>query len=213
MKSEEQQQSGRDTGSGRTLIVNATIMYGAMAAVGAMVCHYRHDTLRTAFQFTADPVAMGKLFALALLGGGVLLVSNYLFEDLFPSYKNLKFALAKLMGGFSMAAAAYLALTSAVGEELLFRGALQTEIGILVTSVIFGLLHLGPGGQVSSWTVWTGLAGLLLGWMYQSTGSLWPPLISHFIVNLVGFLRLRTLYRAGLEAAPVTPVAEKPSNP
>jgi membrane protease YdiL (CAAX protease family) len=48
--------------------------------------------------------------------------------------------------------------------------------------------------------------------MYHATGNLWPPILSHFLVNLVGFLRLRTLHRAAqIAASPqVIPVRDEP---
>src|SRR5262245_27352476 len=33
---------------------------------------------------------------------------------------------------------------SAVGEELAFRGALQPAVGLLIASLLFGLVHMGP---------------------------------------------------------------------
>jgi hypothetical protein len=212
MNPENPQEMSLDKGSGRTLVINATIMYGAMAAIGAMVCYYRHGSLVRSLHMNAELIILFRLLAVACLGAGVLLVSNFLFEELFPSYRNLKWALARLMGGFSVPTAVYLALSSALGEELLFRGAIQAEVGIIITSVIFGMLHLGPGGQVSSWTVWTAMAGLLLGWMYQATGNLWAPILSHFIVNLVGFLRLRGLHRAAKLAMDRSPTPQVPEN-
>jgi membrane protease YdiL (CAAX protease family) len=35
----------------------------------------------------------------------------------------------------------------------------------------------------------------MLGWMFDSTGNLWPSLICHFLVNAVSMLTLRIQYR------------------
>jgi membrane protease YdiL (CAAX protease family) len=91
--------------------------------------------------------------------------------------------------------ALYLAVLTGFGEELLFRGAIQPFAGLLLTSALFGLLHMGQNGILSAWSVWAFLAGLLLGWMYDETASLWPPIIAHFCVNAVSILSLRRAYR------------------
>ena len=39
------------------------------------------------------------------------------------------------------------------------------------------------------------IAGLLLGWIYEDTGSLWPPIIAHFGVNCWSILTLRRAYK------------------
>lgn len=83
-----------------------------------------------------------------------------------------------------------IALMAAVGEELLFRGALQPLIGLLPMAALFGLLHLTSVAHV----ILASLLGLLLGWLYQWSGSLWPPMAAHFWVDLVtGLLLARSL--------------------
>ena len=47
---------------------------------------------------------------------------------------------------------AYAAL-SAVAEEMFFRGAVQPMLGILLTSAIFGALHVAPGRKFIPWPV------------------------------------------------------------
>ncbi len=86
---------------------------------------------------------------------------------------------------------------SGIGEELLFRGYLMkhTEMqygkrtAILLTSLTFGLMHLGNGGFTSIidilWTVfYTGLLGAIFAMLTYSTGSLLYPMIVHAVCNL-----------------------------
>jgi membrane protease YdiL (CAAX protease family) len=82
------------------------------------------------------------------------------------------------------------ALMAAVSEELLFRGALQPLISLLPMAAIFGLLHFTSIAHV----ILAGLLGLLLGWLYQWSGSLWPSMAAHFWVDLAtGLLLARSL--------------------
>ena len=72
-------------------------------------------------------------------------------------------------------------------EELLFRGAIQGHLmrkwkmpylGIIVSSLIFGVVHGNPAQIPFAFVV-----GMALGWMYYLTGSLIPGMLMHFINN------------------------------
>jgi hypothetical protein len=78
---------------------------------------------------------------------------------------------------------------AAVGEELVFRGAIYritderfgTAAALLVSSVLFGLLHAANSGATPVSTVAIALeAGALLGMAYSSSRSLWLPMGLHF---------------------------------
>ena len=60
-----------------------------------------------------------------------------------------------------------LAGASSVGEEMFFRGALLPAIGLVGSSAIFALLHIGPKARHLPWTVSSFGAGLLFGAMFQ----------------------------------------------
>jgi membrane protease YdiL (CAAX protease family) len=78
-----------------------------------------------------------------------------------------------------------LAIASAIGEELLFRGALQPWIGVWPQAVIFALLHVGPGLRFLPWTVSAFLVGIAFGYLFQFTGDLGGPIAAHFTINFV----------------------------
>jgi membrane protease YdiL (CAAX protease family) len=81
-----------------------------------------------------------------------------------------------------------LAAASSVGEEMFFRGALLPSIGLLGSSAIFALLHIGPRARYLPWTASSFVAGLLFGAIFMWTGDLTGPVVAHFLVN---FLNLR----------------------
>lgn len=76
--------------------------------------------------------------------------------------------------------AALLCVVAAVAEEFLFRGALQPDIGIWATAVLFGLLHAYGKLYVAV----AMLAGVGLGFLYQTTGSLAAAVAAHASYNL-----------------------------
>ena len=77
-------------------------------------------------------------------------------------------------------------LLAAVPEEILFRGALQPELGLLFAALIFGGLH----ALTRLYFVYATLAGLLLGALFLLSGTLWMPIGAHFAIDFVMFLLL-----------------------
>ena len=80
-----------------------------------------------------------------------------------------------------------IALIPAIGEEFLFRGALQkilTEwtknkhLGIWISAILFSAMHLQFYGFIPRM-----LLGALFGYALLWTGSLWIPIIGHFVNN------------------------------
>jgi membrane protease YdiL (CAAX protease family) len=81
-----------------------------------------------------------------------------------------------------------LAVASSVGEEMFFRGAMLPAIGVVGSSAIFALLHIGPKARHLPWTLSSFVIGLLFGAIFNWTGDLTGPVLAHFLVN---FLNLR----------------------
>lgn len=83
-----------------------------------------------------------------------------------------------------------LALVPAFCEEFLFRGLIcgrllpyGKTVAIVGSAVLFGLMH-GNLGQL----FYTTMAGIMLGWCYAETRSIWPGVLAHMLNNLTGFL-------------------------
>ena len=79
------------------------------------------------------------------------------------------------------------AILPAFGEELVFRGLIQTElqrairnphIAIWLTSILFSAIHLQFLGFVPR-----ALIGAFLGYLYYWSGNLWIPILAHFFNN------------------------------
>lgn len=84
---------------------------------------------------------------------------------------------------------------TAVAEELLYRGMLYrwfrerlpVWLAILVSSVVFGLLHgslISPGGWLGAGMAF-GLTmfGVIAAFLFEASGSLWPSILVHFVNN------------------------------
>jgi membrane protease YdiL (CAAX protease family) len=70
---------------------------------------------------------------------------------------------------------------SPINEELFFRGLLVPRIGIILSTLVFALGHLGYG----SWTELAGVLvyGLAAAYLYKKRGSLYSTVLAHVLVN------------------------------
>lgn len=176
------------------LVKNSGIFYAAMSAIGLGLMYFYHRTLPAAVALPASTNEGMRWLTVGIVAAGLLLILSYFFEDWFPSFRDLKSAIVELIGPLPIPAGIYLAIISSISEEILFRGAIQPFAGLWFTALLFGLLHMGPA-PLSSWSLWAMLAGLLLGWIFDATSSLWPAILAHFLVNLVSILNLRQAWR------------------
>ena len=95
-----------------------------------------------------------------------------------------------LMEGSSLALSILIfGLLAAVSEEVLFRSVIQkalvslfknAHIGILVTAIIFSAFHMDFFGFFPRF-----IYGLLLGYMFWLSGSIWSTILMHFVNNSV----------------------------
>jgi membrane protease YdiL (CAAX protease family) len=84
-----------------------------------------------------------------------------------------------------------IAVASALGEELLFRGLLVPLIGVVLSSIVFGALHQIRGQARWWWMGWATAMGLLFAVVFRATGSLLGPIAAHAAINAANLRYLR----------------------
>ncbi|HMF40442.1 MAG TPA: type II CAAX endopeptidase family protein [Polyangia bacterium] len=106
-------------------------------------------------------------------------------------------------GAVAQAYLLFIIVWAALGEELFYRGYLQARLrrhfgataAITVAAVLFAVRHYvqvllaWPHIFWGSATIWVGgafMVGLALGWLYERSGSLLPPIAAHYLFNLLG---------------------------
>lgn len=83
-------------------------------------------------------------------------------------------------------------------EELLFRGSVQPELGMIPAAIIFGALH----AATPAYFIYATVAGALLGGLTAWRGGLWSAIAAHTLIDVVMFLLLiRTWQRSQREDA------------
>jgi uncharacterized protein len=102
-----------------------------------------------------------------------------------------------------------MALIPAIAEELLFRGVLQQLIAritgrkvaaVWITAFLFSAIHLQFYGFLPRF-----LLGLIMGYLYLWSGSIWLPIAAHF-ANNAGAVVAGYLFAAGYSDIPFNQV-------
>lgn len=179
---------------GPRLLGFAALFYGALVliagAIGALSGRNVFDP--------GGPLAYALTLGVATSAATVTL--GVVAYRAFPVPRKLAEEIAPLFDGARRRDLVLLAALSGLGEEALFRGALQPEIGIVAASLLFGVLHIGPDRRYLVWTAWAVGAGFLFGALYEWTGGILAPALAHALHNAVTLLLWRRL-RTGRRAA------------
>ena len=83
-----------------------------------------------------------------------------------------------------------------VGEEILFRGAVQAQFGWPIATVAFGLCHLGFSRRGWVLGAWAAIAGGVLAGLAIATGGLAAPIVAHAGYDLAALLWIRRQARS-----------------
>jgi membrane protease YdiL (CAAX protease family) len=136
---------------------------------------------------TAIGVAVACVFALA----NYLLLTraprNWLVNGVRAVYDEV---LVPLFARLSIPSIIALGAAAGVGEEWFFRGVLQPLFGLAVSSVVFGLAHIG-GKQMLAFGVWATAMGLALGALASMTGGLIAPMVAHGLYDIMALQFIR----------------------
>ena len=107
--------------------------------------------------------------------------------------------LRPLLGHLGPVQILVLSVAAGVGEELLFRGVVQPEWGLIPASVLFGIVHIG-GADMVAFGVWAGGIGALLGWLAVATGGLLAPITAHAVYDALALAYIVWIPAAAVES-------------
>ena len=77
----------------------------------------------------------------------------------------------------------FTAIIAPINEEILFRGFLVPRIGIIASALIFAAGHISYNSTFGIEVIAAFVFGLLAGYVYRKTGSLYPSIIAHILLN------------------------------
>jgi uncharacterized protein len=131
---------------------------------------------------------------------------EWLIGEMFPSASVMQFAMVATLAG--------------VGEELLFRGVLQSKIGdwttpltgLMITSLLFGLAH----ALSKLYFVIAVAVSVFLGWLAWKYDDLIAPIIAHGVYDFLAltYLSKRITWRSDEREDPnsSTPIEHPPTH-
>ena len=181
----------------RTALVFYSVVAAASAAALAWRGHARvllPDPASTAARFgLAGEVALDLAIGI-LLGLAIAAASETPARS--AAMRFLSERLREVLLGLRPGQALLLALSSGIGEELLFRGIMFSELEprlgtgwtLAATSLLFAAAHTGRDRRFLVWTALSLVVGLLLGALRIATGSLLAPIALHVTVNAVNLV-------------------------
>ncbi len=162
-------------------------VYAPMGAAGFAWAQLSHGSALSSPRpgwLSSNPViALSAGLLIALLVAAVTVWSTRLLVARTEWARTLHRELRATLVGSSAGQLALLAGLSALAEELLFRAALQPAVGLVASSLIFGLVHVSPRGTGFAWTLWALLMGLIFGVLFEASGSLIVPIAAHALIN------------------------------
>ena len=169
------------------LALQATVLYGVFVFIAVTWLWLREREHIVAELAVGEHGPLTSLAVGAVVGFGIsgllVLGARYL-----PPFAALEDRLKDLVGELSEPEIVVIAMASAIGEEMLFRGALQDQFGLYVMALVFGLLHSGPGLML--WSLLAAGLGLGFGWMVELGYGLLSVTVAHALINFLSLRRM-----------------------
>lgn len=165
----------------------AIIFYGFLTIAGCIWLYFTSNKDVINYFNLKNTVA---IFGLGIGCGIAIVLISILAVNLFGWARKLKEEFGLMIGGQKKWQIPILAIISGIGEEVFFRGAVQYHLGLLPTSIIFGLVHFPINRRFIAWPIFAILIGLLLGWQYIYTKSLVTPIITHSLINFFNLWKI-----------------------
>lgn len=177
-------------------IVTATAMSGVFAATGFVFSVMRYSTPLGSLGFVATKGFRPYVYGIGmwLIGLTVLIFWSQILiwlnaDSLLPP-DTAQQAIEEA-GGNILITVLLVGIGGPIAEEIFFRGFVLTGLlkrfgvgrALLISSLLFGLFHIDPGAIVPTFAL-----GLILGWVYLKTGSIWPAMFVHGLHNTFAVL-------------------------
>ncbi len=172
----------------------AMLFESGLGFAGLLVAWWANVSLQPRLQVTAPALVRGLVACLPML---ILLVavSNSRWLPLVQLRRQVKTLVREIFSGSSWLEIAMICFAAGLGEELLFRGALQPwvarlsnpTVAIVVVGLLFGLAH---SLSVTYFVVAT-LIGCYFGWLMEAYDDLVAPIVAHAVYDFVAIAFIR----------------------
>lgn len=188
------------------------VAYSLLASNGSMLEYVL--TVATSFSFSAAAIAYLRFFdrsrkgiaqrlglGLAKLrpmniGLGLLLFGIVIALEILISViggitnVSIQTNVNALLAGAPIWFLVFTVLVAPINEEILFRGLMVPRIGIVASAVLFALPHITYDSTFAVEVIAALVFGILAGYIYKKTGSLYASITAHMLVNALPVLAL-----------------------
>jgi len=168
-----------------TLLRKASLFYAAMGIIAVIWILFSDIEVHI---FGTKGLLLSYLMAFLVFALSMIL-SLYA-----PWAEELEKIFAELLTPLSLPTILGLSLLSGVSEELLFRGAIQNQFGLIIASILFGLVHFPINKKMVPWTLMAVVMGFVLGLLYLYSGNLLAPISLHFLINFLNIWAINQKY-------------------
>ncbi|MFB6356983.1 MAG: lysostaphin resistance A-like protein [bacterium] len=174
------------------LTMTILILEGIVGLIGLGGIYGSELDWEVLFSFEPFSIGVGLITGILMFLTHVILIfpggeKNPLYRLIYRPFAE---ALLDKFKWFSLEDIVFVSVMSGLAEEILFRGWIQTELGIIVASVLFGLIHIW-GEKGIPYGIYAIVMGFAFGGIYEYTGTLWAPIIAHVINNVFGLLSIK----------------------
>ena len=173
----------------KRLILIATLFYALLSAIGLAWAFYGRGEWLLSFSNERPYPAFELLLLTTALGLHVLF--DLIGPKKVPAITRFWNSLHHSLGPLHISTIILLALLSAYGEEIFFRGALQPAIGYLPATILFALSHFPPQKNMLIWPFYALVMGAGLGLLRILGGDIYSAVLLHFLANAVSLYLLR----------------------
>jgi len=189
----------------RALLASQHFLFFIIPALAFGLIIYRSKLLSGLDLNTNPGITLGVLGIVFLIAAYPLVNLSFIVNEAIPlpewakSFENqaedtLKAILAMDTPIIFLINLVVIGILPGIGEELIFRGILQKQIGLMlknpvvgiwIAAFIFSAIHLQFEGFLPRFVL-----GAVLGYLYYWTGNLWVPIIAHAFNNGVQVLMI-----------------------
>jgi len=178
---------------GRTFAL-AILLEAGLGFIGLGIAWLARFSLADQLELSRSGIVRGLLATLPmLLMLGIMVVSTW--RPLVEIRKHVERLVSELFAHSNWLEIALISLAAGVGEEILFRGALQPWIAswthpliaLAVVSLLFGLAH----AVTTSYFLIATLIGGYLGWLAMAFDDLVAPMVAHTLYDFIALLYVK----------------------
>ncbi|QDS97828.1 CPBP family intramembrane glutamic endopeptidase [Adhaeretor mobilis] len=166
----------------------------SLGLAGALLAKWFGLPLQDWLTPASDSILRGVLATLPMLAGLALAMQSS-WAPLANMRERVRALVTELFAESTWPQLAGLAIAAGVGEEILFRGALQPIIsewsvplvGLAVSSFFFGAVH----AATPTYFVVATVVGFYFGWLTQQYDDLVAPILAHSLYDFVALVWLQ----------------------